>query len=75
MLNEEKIQRKEGWLAMNKYEWNIGMLLLIMISYVTVFTYWFNLPVGSGQLIVILSGGYGIYQNLKARGRGRINHM
>ncbi|WP_339212338.1 hypothetical protein [Ornithinibacillus sp. FSL M8-0202] len=61
---------------MNKYNQNIITIIFIAISFLMLFTYWFKLKFGYGQLFLILTGGYGIYLNLKSQliERNQQNH-
>jgi len=52
---------------MNKYYRNIITIIFIVIIFLMLFTYWLNLNFGYGQIFLIIAGGYGIYQNLKAQ--------
>jgi len=59
---------------MNKYHQNIIAILFILSS-IILFAYWLNLNFGYTQIILMITGGYGIYLNLKAIKEERINHL
>lgn len=43
------------------------LIIIIMMSFFLLLTYWFNLNIGYGHIFLIIGGLYGIYLNFKAQ--------